>query len=71
LGSRSLSLSHFSIAGALISSLTLRQARIIQHSCFIPATNELDDSQLPPQELLASYKGQGHAERGFCFLQDP
>jgi transposase len=51
--------------------LTVRQARIDQHSCFILATNELDDTQLPPQELLASYKGQGHAERGFRFLKDP
>jgi transposase len=41
----------YHIAGALTSSLTVRQARIDQHSCFILATNELDDTQLPPQEL--------------------
>ena len=35
------------------------------------ATNELDDTQLPPQKLLEGYKGQGHAERGFRFLKDP
>jgi transposase len=61
----------YHIAGALTSSLTVRQARIDQHSCFILATNELDDPQLSPQELLASYKGQSHAERGFRFLKDP
>ena len=61
----------YHIAGALTSSLTVRQARIDQHSCFILATNELDDTQLSPQELLASYKGQSHAERGFRFLKDP
>jgi len=27
------------------------------HSCFILATNELDDIQLSPQALLAGYKG--------------
>jgi transposase len=61
----------YHIAGALTSSLTVRQARIDQHSCFILATNELDDTQLSPQELLASYKGQSRAERGFRFLKDP
>ena len=30
-----------------------------------------DDTQLPPQELLAGYKGQGHAARGLRFLKDP
>jgi len=59
------------IDGALASSLVARQARIDQHSCFILATNELDDAQLPPPELLAGYKGQVHAERGFRFLKDP
>ena len=61
----------YRIAGALTSSLTVRQARMDQHSCFILATNALDDTPLSPQELLASYKGQGHAERGFRFLKDP
>ncbi len=61
----------YHLTGALASSLTVRQARIDQHSCFILATNELDDTQLPPPELLTSYKGQGHAERGFRFLKDP
>jgi transposase len=61
----------YQIDGALASSLAARQARVDQHSCFILATNELDPLQLPPHELLASYKGQGHAERGFRFLKDP
>jgi transposase len=61
----------YHIAGALTSSLTVRQARSDQPSCFLLATNELDDTQLSPQELLASYKGQSHAERGFRFLKDP
>jgi transposase len=59
------------IDGALASSLTSRQALIDQHSCFILATNELDDAHPPPQELLEGYTGQVHAERGFRFLKDP
>jgi transposase len=57
--------------GALASSLTSRQALIAPHSCFILATNELDASHLPPQELLQGDTGQVHAERGFRFLKDP
>jgi transposase len=61
----------YHIDGALASSLTARQARIDQYSCFILATNELDSAQLPPHAVLAGYKGQVHAERGFRFLKDP
>jgi transposase len=61
----------YQIDGALASSLAARHARIDQHSCFLLATNELDDQQLPPQALLDGYKGQSHAERGFRFLKDP
>jgi transposase len=61
----------YQIEGALASSLTSRQALLDQHSCFILATNELDATQLSPQELLTGYKGQVHAERGFRFLKDP
>jgi transposase len=42
-----------------------------QQSCFILASNELDETLLPPTALLAGYKGQSHAERGFRFLKDP
>jgi transposase len=59
------------IAGALASRLTDRQARVDQHSCFILATHELDEAQLPVPEVLAGYKGQARAERGFRFLKDP
>ncbi len=61
----------YQLDGALAMRIAARQALINQHSCFIRATNELDDTLLPPQELLASYKGQGQAERGFRFLKDP
>jgi transposase len=61
----------YSIEGALASRLAARQALIDQHSCFILATNELDNTRLPPHALLEGYKGQVHAERGFRFLKDP
>ena len=61
----------YQVEGALASSLAARQARITQQSCFILATNELDDQLLSPQKLLDGYKGQSHAERGFRFLKDP
>jgi transposase len=61
----------YHIAGALASRLTDRQARVDQHSCFILATNELDESQLSAQAVLDGYKGQARAERGFRFLKDP
>jgi transposase len=58
-------------AGGLASQFAVRQALVEQQSCFILATNELNHAQLPPQELLAGYKGQGHVARGFRFLKDP
>jgi transposase len=61
----------YQLKGALAMRIATRQAHIDQHSCFILATNELDDTLLPPQELLAGYKGQAQAERGFRFLKDP
>src|SRR5204863_5431502 len=61
----------YHIAGALASRLTDRQARVDQHSCCILATNELDEAQLPAPEVLAGYKGQARAERGFRFLKEP
>jgi transposase len=61
----------YHIVGALASRLTDRQARVDQQSCFILATNELDEGQLASQAVLDGYKGQARAERGFRFLKDP
>ena len=61
----------YHIVGALASRIAARQALVDQHSCFILATNELDEVQLPAREVLAGYKGQAYAERGFRFLKDP
>lgn len=59
------------IAGALASPFAARQARIAQHRCFILATNALDHTQRPPQELCAGDKGQGPAARGLRFRKAP
>jgi transposase len=61
----------YQIEGALASSLATREALVTRQSCFILATNELDDAPLPPQAVLQGYKGQKHAERSFRFLKDP
>ena len=61
----------YQLEGALAMRIAARQALIDQHSCFILATHARDDTLLPPQELLAGYKGQAQAERGFRFLKDP
>jgi transposase len=44
---------------------------VVQQSCFLLATNELDETALSAQALLDGYKGQHHAERGFRFVKDP
>jgi transposase len=61
----------YRIAGALASRLTDRQARVDQHSCFIRATNALDEEQVSAQAGRDGYKGQARAERGLRFLKDP
>jgi transposase len=61
----------YHITGALASRLTEHRARVDQQSCFILATNELDEEQLSAQAVLDGYKGQARAERGFRFLKDP
>jgi hypothetical protein len=61
----------YQLDGGLAASLTRRQVLIDQHSCFLLATDELDATQLTPQQLLEGYKGQVQAERGFRFLKDP
>ena len=61
----------YTITGVLASALAARAPLVDQQSCFILASNELDETLLPPTALLAGYKGQSHAERGFRFLKDP
>jgi transposase len=61
----------YPLEGTLASSLPARQALVDPHRCFLLATNELDETSLPPAEVWHGYKGQVHSERGFRFLKDP
>ena len=40
-------------------------------ACFVLVTNEMDEKQLPDEEILSGYKGQSAVEGGFRFLKDP
>src|SRR4029434_7657000 len=59
----------YHIAGALASRIAARQALVDQQSCFILATNELDEAQLPTQEGLDGYKCQATCEQRFRVVQ--
>ena len=54
-----------------MSSLAVHAVQVIPHSCFILATNELDNTQWSSAHLLDHYKVQSQAERGFRCLKDP
>lgn len=59
------------VSGVLAATTRQREALITQRSCFILATNNLDEGTLSDAQLLQEYKGQAHVERGFRFLKDP
>ena len=62
----------YHLDGALAAPIALRQQRLIRRSCFILATNELEEGVLGDPEVLRAYKGQSSkVERGFRFLKDP
>jgi transposase len=57
-------------ASVLVDEATLTQA-VRRKASFLVATNVLDATQLPDQELIQTYKDQHSVERGFSFLKDP
>lgn len=59
------------IEGAITTQVAAYQERLARKSCFIIATNEQDENQLPDEELLTIYKEQQTVERGFRFMKDP
>ena len=59
------------IEGCLASSLDIYRKRIERKSCYILASNQLDDQNLSETNLIAHYKDQQKVERGFRFLKDP
>lgn len=61
----------YHIEGALASPLVSHAQVVTQESCFILATNELDEERLSPLALFDGYQGQQRVERGFRFLKSP
>ena len=62
----------YRIEAEIASVLETRQRKIQQKSCFIIASNQLDEAQLSHEALLEHYTpGQQKVERGFRFLKDP
>ena len=62
----------YQIKGVLASQIAPRNTMLQRKSCFIIATNQLDEEALTDEDLLESYKkDQQKVERGFRFLKDP
>ena len=60
------------IEGGIASIIETRACKLRRKSCFIIATNQLDDAELNDEELIRRYKqDQQKVERGFRFLKDP
>jgi len=51
--------------------LKIYEEKIIRKSCFIIATNNLDEENLSNREIFNKYKNQSKVEKCFRFLKDP
>ncbi len=62
----------YHIDAGIASVPETRLRKIQQKSCFILASNQLDETQLSHEDMLDHYTpGQQKVERGFRFLKDP
>lgn len=62
----------YRMEAGIASVLESRHHKIQQKSCFIIASNQLEEAQLSHEEMLDYYTpGQQKVERGFRFLKDP
>jgi transposase len=59
------------IAAVVTLNATVIEQEGRRKAAFLVATNVLDPTQLPDQELIVTYKEQHSVERGFSFLKDP
>jgi len=58
----------YCVEAGVASVLETRRSKIQQKSCFIIASNQLEESQLSHEELLDYYTpGQQKVERAFAF----
>jgi transposase len=59
----------------IVATVSINQEQVAQEAfrkaCWIVGTNVLEPTVLSDEQLIATYKGQGGAERGFRFLKDP
>lgn len=59
----------------IVATVSVNQEQVAQqafrNACWIVGTNVLEPAVLSDQQLIATYKGQDGAERGFRFLKDP
>jgi len=59
----------------IVATVSTNQEQVereaFRKACWIVGTNVLEQARLSDQQLIATYKGQGGAERGFRFLKDP
>jgi len=62
---------HYFIAGQTASLPSVYKQRVECKSCFILATNQLDETLLSDEELIKNYENQQKVERGFRFMKDP
>ncbi len=62
----------YRVEAGIASMLDMRQRKIQQKSCFIVASNQLDENLLSNEDMLDHYTpGQQKVEHGFRFLKDP
>jgi transposase len=62
----------YRVGAGVASMLDMRRRKIQQKSCFIVASNQLDENQLSNEDILEIYTpGQQKVEHGFRFLKDP
>jgi transposase len=61
----------YRVSSSFAVPLKALQRRVETRSCFILATNELDEDALSDAEVHSGYKGQAFVEKGFRFLKDP
>jgi transposase len=59
----------------IVATVSTNQEQVereaFRKACWIVGTNVLEQARLSDQQLIATYKEQGGAERGFRFLKDP
>ena len=61
----------YKIRGNIASITTNRHLKVKEKSCFIVATNQLEQDILSDIEVIKKYKEQQKVERGFRFMKDP